>query len=142
MLSKAAMRAVYDQLNCAELTQWLAGCGQQFSLALAADVLCYFGDLSAAFANVRAVLAPGGCFACSLEALPVAVADDSSSAEPFVLRPHGRYQHDRTYVEASLSAAGLDIVSISTQTLRHERQDPVIGLVVVAKRASQHAVQP
>src|SRR5882724_6741848 len=72
MLSKAAARAVYDQLNCSELTQWLAECGQHFDLAVAADVLCYFGDLSVAFANVRDVLAPGGCFACSLEALPAA----------------------------------------------------------------------
>src|SRR6202011_5820865 len=80
MLSKAAARAVYDQLNCAELTQWLAECGQQFGLVVAADVLCYFGDLSAAFANSRAVLAPGACFACSLEALPASVGD--SSAEP------------------------------------------------------------
>jgi predicted TPR repeat methyltransferase len=132
MLSKAAARAVYDQLNCAELTQWLAGCGQQFDLAVAADVLCYFGDLSAAFANVRAVLAPGGCFACSLEALPPAA--DPSLAEPFALRPHGRYQHDRKYVETSLAAAGLDIVSISTQTLRHERRDPVVGFVLLARR--------
>jgi predicted TPR repeat methyltransferase len=138
MLSKAAARAVYDQLNCAELTEWLAGCGQQFGLAVAADVLCYFGDLSAAFANARSVLEPGGCFACSLEALPASATADPTSAEPFVLRPHGRYQHDRKYVEASLSAAGLDIVSISTQTLRHERQDPVIGLVVVARRSSDH----
>ncbi len=141
MLSKAAARAVYDQLNCAELTEWLAGCGQQFGLAVAADVLCYFGDLSDAFANARDVLAPGGCFACSLEALPASAAADATSAEPFVLRPHGRYQHDRKYVEASLSAAGLDIVSISTQTLRHERQDPVIGLVVVARRSSAPPAQ-
>ncbi|MDB6102596.1 MAG: hypothetical protein JWO52_2595, partial [Gammaproteobacteria bacterium] len=123
MLSKAAMRAVYDQLNCAELTQWLAECGQQFGLVVAADVLCYFGDLSAALANTRAVLAPGGCFACSLEALPAAAADNPTSPEPFLLQPHGRYQHDRKHVEAALSAAGLDIVSISTQTLRHERQN-------------------
>jgi predicted TPR repeat methyltransferase len=136
MLSKAAMRAVYDQLNCAELTQWLAECGQQFGLVVAADVLCYFGDLSATFANARAVLAPGGCFACSLEALPAAAADNPTSPEPFLLQPHGRYQHDRKHVEAALSAAGLDIVSISTQTLRHERQNAVVGIVVVARRGS------
>jgi predicted TPR repeat methyltransferase len=141
MLSKAAMRAVYDQLNCAELTQWLAECGQQFGLVVAADVLCYFGDLSAAFANARAVLRPGGSFACSLEALPATVAGDSSSAEPFVLQPHGRYQHDRRHVEAALLAAGLDIVSLSTQTLRHERQNPVVGIVLVARRADHHAAQ-
>jgi predicted TPR repeat methyltransferase len=148
MLSKAAARAVYDQLNCAELTQWLAECGQQFGLAVAADVLCYFGDLSAAFANVRAVLAPGGCFACSLEAQPGSAGPlsagsvaESSAPEPFVLLPHGRYQHDRKYVEASLAAAGLDIVSISNETLRHERQHAVVGLVIVARRSDLQAVQ-
>src|SRR6202011_3929779 len=132
MLSKAAARAVYDQLNCAELTEWLATCGQHFDLALAADVLCYFGDLSAAFAAARRVLVPGGCFACSLEALPEVA--DGGPGEPFVLRPHGRYQHARKYVEEMLAAAGLGVISISTDTLRHERQDPVIGHIVVAMR--------
>lgn len=141
MLSKAAARAVYDQLNCAELTYWLAECRQQFGLAVAADVLCYFGDLSAAFANARAVLTPAGCFACSLEALPDPAEDNPTSVEPFRLQPHGRYQHDRKYVETALSAAGLDIMSLSMQTLRHERQNPVIGLVVVARRSDHSAVQ-
>jgi predicted TPR repeat methyltransferase len=131
MLSKAAARAVYDQLNCAELTEWLSTCGQRFDLAVAADVLCYFGDLSAAFEATRSVLLPGGCFACSLEALP----DSAPVEEPFVLQPHGRYQHRRNYVEAMLSASGLDLQSISTETLRYERQAPVIGLVVIARRS-------
>jgi predicted TPR repeat methyltransferase len=132
MLSKAAARAVYDQLNCGELTRWLAECGQRFDLAVAADVLCYFGDLSAAFANVHGVLLPGGYFACSLEALPA----PESADDGFVLRPHGRYQHERSYVERTLAAAHLQTVSIATETLRYERQDPVVGLLVVAKRAA------
>jgi predicted TPR repeat methyltransferase len=134
MLSKAAARAVYDQLNCAELTQWLASCGQQFELGVAADVLCYFGDLYEAFEQVRTVLVPGGCFACSLESLPEPRPEDSSSSESFLLQPHGRYQHSRKYVEAMLAAAGLQIVSLSNGILRYERQDPVIGLLVVARR--------
>lgn len=153
MLSKAAARAVYDQLNCAELTQWLGSCAQQFDLGVAADVLCYFGDLSVAFARVASVLTPGGCFACSLEAWHdpssrdlAAVADTKAAAatpgdpprapsnESFVLRPHGRYQHSRKYVEQMLAAAGLEVVSLSNGTLRHERQDPVMGFLVVAKR--------
>jgi predicted TPR repeat methyltransferase len=134
MLSKAAARAVYDQLNCGELTQWLAECMQRFDLAVAADVLCYFGDLSAAFANVHSVLLPGGHFACSLEALPAAPSGDASADDGFVLRPHGRYQHERSYVERVLADAHFEIVSIGTETLRYERQDPVIGLLVVAKR--------
>ncbi|HUI60565.1 MAG TPA: tetratricopeptide repeat protein [Steroidobacteraceae bacterium] len=126
MLSKAALRAVYDQLNLGELTGWLGSCEQRFDLAVAADVLCYFGDLSLAFARVRGVLLPGGCFACSLEALP----DDA--AESYTLRPHGRYQHGRKYVEAMLADAGLRIVTLTQGTLRHERQDAVIGHLVVA----------
>jgi predicted TPR repeat methyltransferase len=135
MLSKAAARAVYDQLNCAELTQWLASCGQQFDLGMAADVLCYFGDLYEPFAQVRTALAPGGCFACSLESLPEAKPGESSSSESFLLQPHGRYQHSRQYVEAMLAATGLHVVSLSNGILRYERQEPVAGLLVVAGRA-------
>jgi predicted TPR repeat methyltransferase len=134
MLSKAAARAVYDQLNCGELTGWLAQCAQRFDLAVAADVLCYFGDLSAAFANVHSVLLPGGHFACSLEAFHGAPSGHSSADDGFVLRPHGRYQHERSYVERTLADAKLEIVSIGTETLRYERQDPVTGLLVVARR--------
>src|SRR5579863_483273 len=150
MLSKAAARAVYDQLNCAELTQWLATCGQQFDLGIAADVLCYFGDLSIALLHLKTALLPGGCFAFSLEALsegsvagvsdrPAAAAanglsDKALAREPFALRPHGRYQHARGYVEETMATAGLIPISIANAVLRYERQEPVVGLVIVAKR--------
>jgi predicted TPR repeat methyltransferase len=133
MLSKAAARAVYDQLNCGELTKWLAECVQRFDLAVAADVLCYFGDLSSAFDNVHRVLRPGGTFACSLEALTE--PHKGQTPEGFSLRPHGRYLHGRGYVADALEAANFEIVSIANDTLRHERQNPVIGLLVVAKRS-------
>jgi len=133
MLSKAATRAVYDQLNCAELSSWLVECGQTFDVAVAADVFCYFGDLSAAFKGVASVLRPGGRFACSLEAMP----GSSPNGEPFALLAHGRYQHSRQYLEAELSAAGLILERISTETLRYERQEPVVGLVAVAQRPMQ-----
>jgi len=130
MLSKAALRAVYDQLNCAELSGWLAECEQRFDVAIAADVFCYFGDLSTAFQGVASVLRPGGRFACSLEAMP----ESSTAGEPFALLAHGRYQHSRHYLESALSATGLILERVSTETLRYERQDPVIGLVAVARR--------
>jgi predicted TPR repeat methyltransferase len=122
MLSLAAARGLYDQLNCAELTEWLAAC-PAFDLVVAADVLCYFGELDLAFAAVRAVLTPGGCFASSLEA----------GTQPFVLRPHGRYQHQREYIEGSLGRAGFQDVRISQAVLRYERKDPVAGHIVVAR---------
>jgi predicted TPR repeat methyltransferase len=66
--------------------------------------------------------------------LPAAPSGDTSADDGFVLRPHGRYQHERSYVERVLADAHFEIVSIGTETLRYERQDPVIGLLVVAKR--------
>jgi predicted TPR repeat methyltransferase len=127
MLSQAAARGLYDQLNCAELTEWLGTCNMTFDLAMATDVLCYFGDLSVAFTRVHEVLAPGGCFGCSLEAAP-----ESASAQPFVIRPHGRYQHQRAYIEHALAQAGFQQVQISQAVLRYERRDAVVGYLAVA----------
>lgn len=128
MLSRAAVRGVYDQLNCAELTEWLAACDRTFDLAMAADVLCYFGDLDLAFARVRAVLAPEGRLCCTLEAAP-----EAESEQSFVLRPHGRYQHPLAYIESSLARSGLEAVRISQAVLRYEREESVIGYLVVAR---------
>ncbi len=130
MLSKAALRGVYDQLNCGELTAYLASCGARFDVIVAADVLCYFGDLSTAFARAGAALTSHGHFACSLEA-----AEAGEEGAPFVLRAHGRYQHTRAYVEQAVEQAGLRALSISERILRYERSDPVNGLVVVAMPA-------
>ena len=135
MLSKAALRAIYDQLNCAELTRWLAECETTFDLALAADVLCYFGDLREAFTNVRRVLRVGGVFACSLEELAAA----TPTPEGFILQPHGRYQHTREYVGRTLLEAGLQLVRLGSGTLRHEREDEVRGILVIARNPSNSA---
>jgi predicted TPR repeat methyltransferase len=124
MLAKAAARGCYQQLNHSELTNYLYSCRDRFDLVLAADVLCYFGELSAVFEGVRNVLAPGGRFIFSLEA-----ANDSSG---FTIRPHGRYEHDRGYVQQTLDAAGLRQVALFEDTLRFERGSPVKGLIVVA----------
>ena len=129
MLSHAAARGVYDQLNCAELTGWLAACDRRFDLVMAADVLCYFGDLERAFSAVHTVLAPEGRFCCSLESTP-----EGESEQPFVLRPHGRYQHRLAYIESSLARSGLQAMRISQAVLRYERKEAVLGHLVVARK--------
>lgn len=132
MLSRAAARDCYDQLNFGELTQYLAACPERFDLVLAADVLCYFGDLSSAFAGVRRVLEPYGRFIFSLEASQTEVAP----SQGFTLKPHGRYEHDQRYVEAELRKAGLRAARTVNDTLRFESRNPVIGLIVTATHSS------
>jgi predicted TPR repeat methyltransferase len=130
MLAKAAALGLYDQLNCAELTEYLASCGRHYDLALSADVLCYFGDLSMAFSRVFGALKAGGRFCCSLEA-----AENADLQGSYVLRTHGRYQHTRSYVETALAAAGFQGATISEGNLRYEHQHAVAGFVVVATRS-------
>jgi predicted TPR repeat methyltransferase len=127
MLAKAAQRGGYHQLNLAELTEYLSECRERFDVVLAADVLCYCGDLAACFAGVHNVLNEGGVFACTLEAAP----EDSQA--PFSLQPHGRYQHAKRYVEEALATAGLRVRSLEQHVLRQERGDAVAGLVVCAE---------
>ncbi|HTV80429.1 MAG TPA: tetratricopeptide repeat protein [Steroidobacteraceae bacterium] len=128
MLSKAAARGLYDQLDCGELTQWLSECQRRFDIVIAADVLCYFGDLSTVFARVSSVLAAGGTFACSLERL-----QGADPVPPYALLPHGRYQHGRAYVDRMLREAGFGSFAVTEAVLRYERSETVTGHIVVAR---------
>jgi predicted TPR repeat methyltransferase len=127
MLAKAAARGCYQQLNFSELSRYLQACTEQFDVVVAADVLCYFGSLTETFEAVRRVLTPNGRFFFSLED---ARNSGSEPREGFLLKPHGRYEHDRTYVESTMKSVGLQIVSVCNETLRLERGEPVIGLIV------------
>jgi predicted TPR repeat methyltransferase len=125
MLAKAAARGCYQQLNFGELTAYLSACRERFDLVLAADVLCYFGELCKVFERVRSVLAADGRFVFSLEA----GADD---APGFTIKPHGRYEHHRAYVHQALGSASLRVTSWFEQPLRLESGRAVTGFIVVA----------
>lgn len=127
MLAKAAARGIYDQLNLGELTGYLSNCRERFDLVIAADVLCYFGNLATVFEQGRCVIGERGRFIFSLEAATTTAAD-----EGFTLQPHGRYQHDPAYVKDALARATMRLVDSVEETLRFERGNPVAGLILVA----------
>jgi len=128
MLANARRRGCFDELNCAELTEYLQRCTERFDLITAADVFCYFGDLAAVFAAAARLLRPDGCFIFSVEHLEA--AEDS---RPIQLLEHGRYAHGTTYIHESLTRAGLLPVKTSKTFLRYERGAPVPGLVIAAR---------
>jgi len=130
MLAKAAVRDCYEQLNFGELTAYLMACRERFDLVLAADVLCYFGALSAVFKGVRDVLAARGRFIFSVESANG--VGGSAPESGYMIMPHGRYEHAQPYVQDTLANAGLHVVTVIQETLRLERGSPVQGLVVVA----------
>ncbi len=127
MLERAAGRGLYDALEEAELGAFLEARPEAFDLIAAADVLCYFGALDGVLARAAAALRPGGRLAFTVERL-------GEGGVPWRVGPHGRYAHTESHVRDRLAAAGLSVLRLAPDTLRHESGEPVAGLVVLAAR--------
>lgn len=125
MIAKARARRVYDTLVVEEIGRFLAQAPQRYTLAIAADVLIYFGELAPVFGAVAAALRPGGIFAFTVEA---------GAGEPFRLMPTGRYVHDDDYVRAAAASAGFTIARATDETVRKERLQPVHGRCYVLSK--------
>lgn len=129
MLTKAEPRGVYDALYKAELTAYLEDQHQTYDLVISADTLCYFGKLEAAMKAAYGALRPQGWLVFTVESLT-----DATSSEDFHLNPHGRYSHNRHYVEGVLRGAGFARVDAESVQLRTEAGLPVMGWLISAQR--------
>lgn len=129
MLARAAERGFYDALHAAELTAFLLSRIGAYDLIVAADVLCYFGDLRAVLAAARGALRLEGVLAFSVERW-----EPAERGRAYVLQAHGRYAHDEPAIRAELAAVGFELMRVETTTLRLESGKPVEGLIVLARR--------
>jgi len=127
MLVKAQKLGAYDRLECVELTAFLKSTPDKYDVVASADTLCYFGRLEEFGSAVASALRPGGVVVFTVEAL-------DNSAENFQLAVNGRYTHSEPYVRNCLEAAGLPVVSCEREKLRSENMEPVMGLLVTARR--------
>lgn len=127
MVEKARAREVYDDLAVSELTEYLTDHPACYDLIIAADTLCYFGDLSAVVTGAAISLRPSGWFAFTAEKLR-----ESDEPSGYSIQLHGRYTHTEAYVRRVLRDSGFEPVSVEEATLRMERKEPVEGLVVIA----------
>ena len=125
MLAVAEEKHVYDQLAQADLSEF-AMPEPVADLVAAADVYMYLGALEQPFANAATMLVSGGLFAFSVE--------EMAAPPDFALRETRRFAHSEAYVLAVLGAAGFDMVSLGRDTLRHDRNEPVGGLIVTARK--------
>ncbi|EJN05354.1 methyltransferase domain-containing protein [Phyllobacterium sp. YR531] len=127
MLLKATEKQVYDNLGKGDVNDFEVA-PQSIDLIIAADVFVYVGDLDRAFAAIAKALAIDGLFVFSVE-------NQEGSDEP-VLQASLRYTHSRTYVERLLSDHGMAAISLTQETIRQDRGEPLQGLIVVAKLAA------
>ena len=134
MIDRARTRSVYDELHVAELSAFLRSNAEAFDAIVSADTLVYFGALDEVIAAAADALRPDGRLVFTVEEFVGAGA-----GQDYCLRPHGRYNHSRAYVERLLTDAGLNPV-IANAELRLEAGAPVEGLVVRAEKCEAACV--
>lgn len=138
MLRHARARGSYDHLAQAELSDWMTQQSARYDLIVACDVLIYSGQLERLFASAHQALRADGHFLFSAES-----ADEDppqgqagTTAAGWSLHPSGRFRHRRGYLEDALQAAGFAVCLMQPQSLRVEMQQPVPGLLVLARRCA------
>ena len=129
MLVKAKERGVYDELAEAELTQYMVDNKTSFDVVTCVDTLCYIGDLSAAIPAAYSALDSRGWFFFTVEQHLT-----GEHEQGYWLQPHGRYSHNRAYLETLLQGAGFVLDTMNDVVLRREGPDEVSGLLVAAKK--------
>ncbi|MFM7346517.1 MAG: tetratricopeptide repeat protein [Tagaea sp.] len=129
MVERARARALYDELRVGELTADLGAHAGAYDLIVAADVLCYFGDLAEVTRACARALKPGGALALSLERLT-----DAAAGEAWRVRPSGRYAHAADSLPALLARAGFAAPELVPDSTRREAGAEVPGLLVFARK--------
>jgi predicted TPR repeat methyltransferase len=127
MLEKARERGVYDELEKAEITAFLARFSDAWDLVVAGDVLVYFGALDAVFAATHSGLRRGGRCAFTVER-------EDGAPTGWRLTPSGRYAHGADYLRALAQTHGFSVETLEPTVPRHEGGKPVAGYVVVLRR--------
>ena len=122
MIARAQTRNVSDELTKGEAVERLDHSPSgAFDLILAADTLCYFGDLGPVLAACRRALADDGL---------VLFTAETFAGDGFRLLGGLRFAHSASYVGAAAGAPGLRVVLLRHAWARREADVEASGLVV------------
>ena len=119
MLDLARQKNLYSELRQADIIEYLHDSPPQVDCILAADVLCYFGDL-------RPILS-----AAHPTRLIFSVETDTT-AEKFVIQANGRYKHNPEYIKQLLQNLGYTQIEQHDLVLRRENGKDVDGCIISA----------
>lgn len=125
MLEQADLKGCYSELVEADLVVFLRERELAFDLAVSADVLVYFGDLSDILGAAYGALRSSGHFAFTVEC-----SDD----DRWRLQRNGRYIHGRHYVERVAKGTGFEVASVTRDVLRLNFEEPVEGDVWLLRK--------
>ncbi|WP_244644698.1 class I SAM-dependent DNA methyltransferase [Azorhizobium oxalatiphilum] len=127
MVERAEALGLYARLEVGEMGAALeAVTPGSLDLVLAADALCYVGDLGPIFRAAQIAMASQALFAFTVE---------THAGEGLLLRETLRYAHAEALVRSEASAAGLAVLTLEPRSTRTEKGAPVPGLVAVLARS-------
>lgn len=131
MIAAARVKGIYDRLEVASIDAFLATePAASADLLIAADVLCYVGDLAPAMRGASRVLMPGGLFALTLQK----GQGSQGRQEGYAIGPDLRFAHAPDYVRETAAAQGLATARIEEAPLRRDAGAEVLGLVVLLRK--------
>jgi predicted TPR repeat methyltransferase len=126
MLDKARERNLYARLVESDLVPMLRGeAGERYDIALAADVLVYFGVLDDLVAQVQRALRPSGLFVFSVESLDALA--NGAATDDYRLHAKGRYAHARAYLDRLAQEHAFTPIEIRSIVNRIDAGRPVAG---------------
>jgi predicted TPR repeat methyltransferase len=131
MIEQARATGLYAELEVADMVAGLRSKPDgSANLILAADAICYVGDLAPVLNEAKRVLKPGGVFAFTLE---------THDGDGVVIGEGLRYAHGKKIVRDKVVTAGLGLAHLEEASPRTEDNEPVRGLVVVAIKPEPRA---
>lgn len=126
MIEQARKSGLYARLEVADMVRGLASDDEASAdLVIAADAVIYLPDLAPLADGAARVLRSGGLFAFTTE---------THKGEGVVLGAGLRYAHGADHIRAAVAGAGLTLCSLDPASTRNENNEPVPGLVVVARK--------
>ncbi|MBC5783994.1 tetratricopeptide repeat protein [Ramlibacter sp. USB13] len=125
MLARSRALGVYDDLQQADVVEYLAAQAGPFDAVVAADVFIYVGVLDEVFRLLAARMPPGGLFAFTVE--------ESTGAE-VVLRGSLRYAHSEAGLQRLAREHGFRIQALERRPVREDQRQPIAGLFAWMER--------
>lgn len=118
MVEKAKIKNIYDQLEVAEITEYLQRKHNLFDLIIAADVMTYMGDLRPVMKGVSGLSTEYALFCFSIE---------NSDKPGYHLGKTGRFLHAPEYILETATECGWKPIKWISTVLRKEGDSWVDG---------------
>lgn len=130
MIEMAKRLGAYYKLYHDDIMHFLPKHQNEYDLIVAADVFCYFGELTEAFNYCRQALINNSLMVFSVENL----TNPAKKNQPYRLQTSGRFAHSQVYLEKIVEDLGFHIEANNTVILRYQEDVPVEGLLYIIRK--------